>query len=132
MPRIIIEGYHCNRCGYNWAPSNGTGYRDKEDPTYCRRCRSPYWNKPRKIASVEQKPDVLELTPHIPIEGYLCERCGYRWAHRDGTGKWRDDDPKTCPKCRSILWNTPRSVNRLKKHQAARWSPEISNTTKAA
>ena len=32
MPRIIIEGYRCQRCNHHWAPRNGTGYRDKDDP----------------------------------------------------------------------------------------------------
>ena len=125
MPRIIIQGYHCNRCGYNWAASNGTGYRDTEDPTFCRSCRSPYWNKPRKIEIHVQKPDVPELTPHIQVEGYHCDRCGYRWANRNGTGKWSKKDPVNCPKCRTNLWNTPRSIKRSKR-KATEWSPEIS------
>ena len=41
MPRIILEGYHCNRCGHNWVPRNGTGYRDKEDPTLLPEMQKP-------------------------------------------------------------------------------------------
>lgn len=48
MPYIMIEGYLCERCGYRWASRNGTGYRDSKDPGNCPRCKSPYWNKPRK------------------------------------------------------------------------------------
>ena len=70
MPRIILEGYHCNRCGHNWVPRNGTGYRDKEDPTYCQRCRSPYWNKPRRLSAYEQRQNVEVGQPHIDVEGY--------------------------------------------------------------
>ena len=29
-------------------PGNGTGLRDKTDPSVCAKCKSPYWNKPRK------------------------------------------------------------------------------------
>ena len=44
-----IEGYVCERCGYRWAASrNGTGLRPKQDPSVCAKCKSPYWNKPRK------------------------------------------------------------------------------------
>ncbi len=48
MPYTNIEGYICDRCGYRWASRNGTGLRDKTDPRVCAKCKSPYWNKPRK------------------------------------------------------------------------------------
>ena len=118
MPRIIIEGYHCNRCGRNWSPRTGTGYRDGEDPKYCGRCSSPYWNRPRKLTAYEQRPGVETRQPHIMIEGYHCDRCGFRWSTRDGTGKWADTDPKNCPKCRSRLWNRPKK-RQLPAHRRA-------------
>ena len=48
MAYATIEGYLCERCGYRWAARNGTGVRDKKDPRVCAKCKSPYWNKPRK------------------------------------------------------------------------------------
>ena len=48
MPYIMIEGYQCERCGYRWGSRNGTGYRDSKDPGHCPKCKSPYWNKPRR------------------------------------------------------------------------------------
>ena len=48
MPYTTIEGYVCDRCGYRWSSRNGTGLRDKEDPKVCSKCKSPYWNTPRK------------------------------------------------------------------------------------
>jgi len=36
------------------------------------------------------------------VQGYRCERCNHTWVPR--TMKL----PKTCPKCRSPYWNTPR------------------------
>ena len=43
--------------------------------------------------------------PYVMIPGFLCERCGYRWARkRPGTR-----DPKVCPRCKSPYWNTPRT-----------------------
>jgi predicted Zn-ribbon and HTH transcriptional regulator len=42
---LTVEGYRCERCGHEWVP------RDKEqDPTVCPKCKSPYWNKPRRDA----------------------------------------------------------------------------------
>lgn len=40
---LTVEGYRCERCSHEWIP------RDKEqEPTVCPKCKSPYWNKPRK------------------------------------------------------------------------------------
>ena len=111
MPRIIIQGYRCQRCNHHWAPRNGTGYRDKEDPKTCPRCKSPYWNKPR--VNRARNPVVMEsgATPHVQVEGYQCDRCGHRWSHPDGKGRWPHADPKQCPKCRSPYWDKPRQRN---------------------
>jgi predicted Zn-ribbon and HTH transcriptional regulator len=48
MAHVVIEGYLCERCGYRWAPRNGTGLRDKDEPKLCPKCKSSYWNRPRK------------------------------------------------------------------------------------
>lgn len=44
--KIEVDGYQCLRCGHKWVP-RGEG---KGVPTICPRCKSPYWNKPRKNA----------------------------------------------------------------------------------
>ena len=130
MPRIILEGYHCNRCGHNWAPRNGTGYRDREDPKYCQKCRNPYWNQPRQLQVYEQRANVEVGEPHINIEGYHCERCGYRWCSRKGSGQWGDEDPRTCPKCRSELWNQPRKIKVSEERRTPPWDTPKRKRTK--
>jgi DNA-directed RNA polymerase subunit RPC12/RpoP len=46
MGRIKIDGYICERCNHIWAPRQNS---NKDDlPTVCPKCKSPYWNKPRK------------------------------------------------------------------------------------
>ena len=42
MAIIRISGYRCERCEHQWAP------RNREEPRVCPKCKSPYWNKPRK------------------------------------------------------------------------------------
>ena len=43
MARVTLEGFRCERCEHEWVP------RDKgQEPTVCPKCKSPYWNKPRK------------------------------------------------------------------------------------
>ena len=40
---ITVMGYRCERCGHEWIP------RDVEqEPSVCPKCKSPYWDKPRK------------------------------------------------------------------------------------
>jgi predicted Zn-ribbon and HTH transcriptional regulator len=40
---ITVMGYRCERCGHEWVP------RDFDaEPRVCPKCKSPYWNSPRK------------------------------------------------------------------------------------
>jgi DNA-directed RNA polymerase subunit RPC12/RpoP len=41
---ITVMGYRCERCGHEWIPRGDNG----EEPRVCPKCRSPYWNRPRK------------------------------------------------------------------------------------
>jgi hypothetical protein len=45
---ITVMGYRCERCSYEWIP-RGNG---DEEPRTCPKCRSPYWNRPRKSMTV--------------------------------------------------------------------------------
>ena len=44
MAKIKLDGYKCERCGHEWIPRNKEEY-----PNVCPKCKSPYWDKPRKI-----------------------------------------------------------------------------------
>jgi predicted Zn-ribbon and HTH transcriptional regulator len=45
MAKVKLWGYRCDRCGHEWLP------RDKSaDPKVCPKCKSPYWNTPRRTA----------------------------------------------------------------------------------
>ena len=44
---ITVMGYRCERCEHEWIP------RDfGQDPAVCPKCKSPYWNRPRKTTSM--------------------------------------------------------------------------------
>lgn len=49
MPRvpITVMGYRCERCNHEWIPKDS-----EREPTVCPKCKSPYWNKPRKATSM--------------------------------------------------------------------------------
>ncbi|MCV0401962.1 MAG: hypothetical protein K5777_08330 [Nitrosopumilus sp.] len=54
MAEIMLKGYRCERCNHTWVP------RDESSPTVCPKCKSPYWNKPRKSES-EQAHESMKL-----------------------------------------------------------------------
>ena len=39
---IKVLGYRCERCGHEWVP------RKENEPKVCPKCKSPYWDRPRK------------------------------------------------------------------------------------
>ncbi len=38
---IVLPVFVCLRCDYHWVPRTA-------HPTQCAKCRSPYWDKPRR------------------------------------------------------------------------------------
>lgn len=43
---ITVMGYRCERCEHEWIPRGDS----EEEPAVCPKCKSPYWNRPRKTA----------------------------------------------------------------------------------
>jgi DNA-directed RNA polymerase subunit RPC12/RpoP len=44
MGKIKLDGFVCERCGHKWVKrANSEG-----EPVVCPKCKSPYWNKPRR------------------------------------------------------------------------------------
>jgi hypothetical protein len=43
MGEITLKGFVCERCSHKWVP------REDEIPKVCPKCKSPYWNTPRKL-----------------------------------------------------------------------------------
>jgi len=59
VEQIIREGegmrmphYICQRCGYDWIP------RTEVQPRTCPKCKSPYWDRPRRTPKTELKAQV--------------------------------------------------------------------------
>jgi predicted Zn-ribbon and HTH transcriptional regulator len=48
MPRvpITVMGYRCERCSHEWIPRN-----TKQAPSVCPKCKTPYWDRPKKKAA---------------------------------------------------------------------------------
>lgn len=42
MVRITLPGWKCERCGHEWRG------KTSEPPKCCGKCKSPYWQSPRK------------------------------------------------------------------------------------
>ena len=44
---ITVMGYRCERCSHEWIPKDA-----QKEPSVCPKCKSPYWNRPRKATSM--------------------------------------------------------------------------------
>jgi DNA-directed RNA polymerase subunit RPC12/RpoP len=44
---ITVMGYRCERCSHEWIPKDAL-----KEPAVCPKCKSPYWNRPRKATSM--------------------------------------------------------------------------------
>ena len=53
MEDIIKRGYKCKRCGHGWEPRAFA--QSLEIPTTCPKCKSPYWNKERRVQAQKKK-----------------------------------------------------------------------------
>jgi DNA-directed RNA polymerase subunit RPC12/RpoP len=52
LPRMAkqtrkVTVYICERCEHEWIPRDAD---PKSEPRVCPKCKSPYWNKPRRNA----------------------------------------------------------------------------------
>lgn len=45
-----ITLYKCERCGHEWQPLK------PQEPRVCPKCKSPYWNVPRRKGTARKKP----------------------------------------------------------------------------
>jgi len=45
---ITVMGYRCERCAHEWIPRDS----DNGGPRTCPKCKSPYWDRPRKTTSM--------------------------------------------------------------------------------
>jgi hypothetical protein len=64
MGKVMIEGFQCERCKHIWTPRS----KAEELPTICPKCKSPYWNKPRKSDSVTQAKYLLKYKKEMDKE----------------------------------------------------------------
>jgi predicted Zn-ribbon and HTH transcriptional regulator len=50
MAKIRLWGYQCERCEHQWVP-----VKQDEKPKVCPKCKSPYWDRPRRDAEAKAK-----------------------------------------------------------------------------
>jgi len=55
LVKVTMWGYRCLRCLHEWVPRGLEEMPDgkrppdpKSEPRVCPKCKSPYWNRPRK------------------------------------------------------------------------------------
>lgn len=79
MGEVRLFGYRCERCGHEWMPRN-----KKNEPKVCPRCKSPYWNIPRKKGGRKK---IENLVPK------RCAKCG------KPLGRGRTNKSGVCSNC---------------------------------
>ena len=50
MKKETIHSWNCLRCGHAWLP------RQTDNPIVCPKCKSPWWDIPKKEKKEEVKP----------------------------------------------------------------------------
>lgn len=55
MAKIQLEGYKCERCGHIWLPRKQENGKEQLEPRVCPKCKSPYWNTPRRSQPAKTK-----------------------------------------------------------------------------
>jgi len=50
MGKIQVWAFLCERCGHYWLPHHKELGDKQPEPRVCPKCKSPYWNVPRKNA----------------------------------------------------------------------------------
>jgi Zn finger protein HypA/HybF involved in hydrogenase expression len=53
MPNVTIQKMNCLRCGHSWAPR-------QTDVRICPKCKSPYWDRPRKETKKAAKSQITK------------------------------------------------------------------------
>jgi predicted Zn-ribbon and HTH transcriptional regulator len=54
MPQITLKGHLCGRCGHKWLPKE----EKKDKLKVCPKCKSPYWDMPRRLDIVKKQLDI--------------------------------------------------------------------------
>jgi DNA-directed RNA polymerase subunit RPC12/RpoP len=67
---ITVMGYRCERCNGEWVPKDA-----EREPVACPRCKSPYWNRPRKKTSMLTYEDFRDK-----IQNALRESASLTWT----------------------------------------------------
>lgn len=53
---VTVKQYQCCRCGHGWQARN-----KKQVPMRCGKCKSPYWNVPKKGAEAPGSTEFEEV-----------------------------------------------------------------------
>jgi len=51
MGSFQLKAFRCDRCKHEWVPR----LKIKEKPSMCPKCKSTYWDKPRRIDIAKQQ-----------------------------------------------------------------------------
>jgi len=100
VAKVQLDGWKCERCGHTWVPRVFT-----VQPAVCPKCKSPYWNRPRKakhwachlsgVILTETARSYNSWPPFAACDpDYLCGRGGVATLLQDAAVPVGSCDPK--------------------------------------
>lgn len=114
MPKLQLWGYRCERCRHDWLP------REQElEPRVCPKCKSPYWNQPRRILRQAQSPYKIVQNNSIAIDeydaGYPAETIGHSLIVHADCFDWLNKIPENT--LHAIVTDPPYGVKEYEQEQ---------------
>ena len=65
MGEVKLNGFICERCEHTWISRNLNFNLEVEKPRVCPKCKSPYWNTPRKNGIGKIDKQIVEIKSEI-------------------------------------------------------------------
>ncbi len=114
MPKLQLWGYRCERCGHDWLPRE-----QEQEPRVCPKCKSPYWNQPRRALRQTQSAYKISQAHFISVEdyaaGYPAETVGHSLLVHADCFDWLSDIPEDS--LHAIVTDPPYGVKEYEQEQ---------------
>ncbi len=114
MPKLQLWGYRCERCGHDWLPR-----AQEQEPRVCPKCKSPYWNQPRRILRQMQAPYKIPQDNFLALDKfdatYPAQKIGHSLTVHADCFDWLEKIPENT--LHAIVTDPPYGVKEYEQEQ---------------
>lgn len=114
MPKLLLWGYRCERCGHDWLPRE-----QEQEPRVCPKCKSPYWNQPRRVSRQAQSPYQSAQADFVSLDeysaGHSVEKIGRSLIVHADCFEWLNEIPENS--LHAIVTDPPYGVKEYEQEQ---------------